>query len=210
MRQPGIGDALPLTESQALELSPIQEFRPLHLRQLRQRLPDGVVGARQQSAVAVGDEQELPEVSLRLRPAADPEEIDDLDEQPSPAAARLTDGARQLGQAGDEAVVPDPEERSAWNVPDAGGLDHQRPGLAPRETLVPRQNFRRDQPVVGRAPRHHGRNPGSLRQLEPARAEGAKPERPGRLLRSGWMSRRDRMFDEGLGVPHEARLTANG
>ena len=162
VRQLGIGDPLPLAESQALELPLIQELGPLRLRQSRQRLPDGVVGAWQQGAVPVGEDQELPEVSLRLRPAADPEEVDDLDEQPSPSAARLADGAHQLGQAGDEPVVPDPEERSAGNVPDSGGLDDQRPGLPPRETLVPRQDLRRDQPVVGGPPGHHGRNPGAL------------------------------------------------
>ena len=82
-----------------------------------------------------------------------------------------TDGAHQLGQAGEEPVVPDPEERPAGNVPDSGGLDDQRPGLPPREALVPRQDLRRDQPVVGRAPGHHGRNPGALAELEPAGAE---------------------------------------
>src|SRR5688572_21875680 len=102
----------------------------------------------------VGEDQELSEVSLRLRPASDPEEVDDLDEQPSPSAARPTDGAHQVGQAGDEPVVPDPEERSAWYVPDAGGLDHQRPGLPMREALVPGQDLRRDQSIVGGTPGH--------------------------------------------------------
>jgi hypothetical protein len=158
----------------------------------------------------IGDSQELPEVSLWLGAAADPEKVDDLNEEPSASPARLTDGAHQFGQAGNEPVVPDAEQRSAGDVPDSGRLDHQRPGLPPRETLVPCQDFRCDQPVVGCPPGHHGRNPSALRQLEPALAEGAVPERPGRLLRSGWISRRDGMFDEGRGVPHGIRLTASG
>src|SRR4029077_11281540 len=106
----------------------------------------------------VGEDQELPEVSLRLRSTADPEEVDDLDEQPGPSAARMTDRAHQLGQSGDEPVVADSEERSAGNVPNSGRLDDQRTGLAPREALVPRQDLRRDQAVVGGPPGHHGRN----------------------------------------------------
>src|SRR5687768_16453855 len=152
----------------------------------------------------IRDSQELPEVSLRLGAAADSEKVDDLNEEPSASPARLTDGAHQFGQAGNEPVVPDPEKRSAGDVPDSGRLDDQPPGLPSRETLVPRQDLRRDQPVVGGPPGHHGRNPSALRQLEPALAEGAEPERPRRLFRGGWMSRRDGMFDEGRGVPHSA------
>jgi hypothetical protein len=160
--------------------------------------------------VPVGEDQELPEVPLRFWPAADPEKVDDLDEQPSPSSTRLTDGAHQLRQATDEPVVPDPEKRTAGNVSDSGGLDDQRPRLPPRDALVPRQDLRRDQPVVGGTPGHHGRNPGALSQVEPAGAEGAEPERLGGLLRSGWMRHWDGIFDEGLGVPHASRLMANG
>ena len=94
---------------------------------------------------------------------------------------------------------PDPEQRAARNVPDAGRLDHQRARLPAREALVPRQDLRRDQPVVGGPPGHHGRNPGALRQLEPPGAERAEPEHPGRLRGGGWVRRRDRVLDEGLG-----------
>ena len=202
VRQVRVGDPLALAEPQALELPLVQEAGPLRLRQSRQRLADVVVRTRQQRAVPVGESQVLPEVSLRLGPAADPEEVDDLDEQPGASAARLTDGAHQLGQAGNESVVTDPKQRSARNVPDAGRLDHECPRLPACEALVPREDLRCDQPVVGGPPRHHGGDPGALRQLEPAGAERAEPERPRRFLRGGWMRRRNGMLDEGLGMPH--------
>ena len=208
MPEPGVGHPLPLTELHALELALVQESGPLRLRQPRQHLPDGVVGARHQGAVPIREHQVLPEVSLGLGAAADPEKVDDLDEEPGAAAARLTNGAHQLRQAGDEPVVPDPEERPAGNVADSGRLDHQRSGLPSGETLVPRQDFRRDQPVVGGPPRHHGRNPGTLAELEPAEVQRAEPERPGRLLRGGRMRRRNEMFDEGLRMPHGDRASA--
>src|SRR5438093_1180717 len=182
-----IADPLSLAELNALELPLIQESRPLRLRQSRQRFPDGIVIAWQQGSLPVGENQKLPEVSLRLRPAANSEEVDDLDEQPSPSATRPTDGTHQLGQAGDEPVVPDSEQRSAGDIPDASRLDHERARLPPREPFVPGQYFRRDQPVVGGPPWHHGRNPGALSQLETAGAEWGKPERPRRLLRVRWM-----------------------
>ena len=74
----------------------------------------------------------------------------------------------QLRQAGEEAVVADPEQRPAGNVADAGRLDHERPRLPAREALVPLEHLRRDEPVLGGAPGHHGRHPGALGQLEPA------------------------------------------
>ncbi len=84
--------------------------------------------------------------------------------------ARPSNGARQLGEAGDEPVVADPEQRSAGDVADAGGLDHQRPGLAAGEPLVPREDLGRDQPVFGGAPGHHRRYPGALREVQAAGA----------------------------------------
>ena len=108
VRQCGIGDALPLAESETLELPLVEESRPLGFRQLHERVPDGLVGTRQQRAMPVGDHEEFPEVSLGLGPAADSQKVDDLDEEPSASAARLTDGAHQLGEAGDEPVVADP------------------------------------------------------------------------------------------------------
>ena len=113
------------------------------------------------------------------------------------------DRADQLGQARDEAVVTDAEQRSARDVADAGGLDHERAGLPPGEALVPGEHLRRDQPIVGGAPGHHRRHPGALRQVQAAGAERAEPTaKPRRLVRRGRAGRRDGMFDEGIGVPH--------
>ena len=163
------------------------------------------VRSRQQRPVPVGEDEELAEVPRGLGPPANPQEVDDLDEEPGPPAARPPHGAHQLGEARDEPVVADPKQRSARDVANAGGLDYERTGLTARESLVPGQHLRRDQPILGSAPRHHRRDPGALLQVEPADAQRAEPERARRLLRGRRAGRGDLVLDEGLGMPHAAR-----
>ncbi len=91
-----------------------------------------------------------------------------------PPLARRTVRTRS-DRPGKEALVPDPKQRPARNVADSGRLDHERAGLATRETLVPGEHLRCDHAVLGGAPRHHGRHPGALRQVEPALVQRAEP-----------------------------------
>ena len=207
MRLLQVGDPLALAVPEALQLALAQEPRPLHLGQCGQRLPDGAVRTGQQRAMPVGEHQELAEVSLRLGPAANPEKVDDLNEETGPSTARLANGAHQLRQAGDEAVMADPEQRPTRDVADAGGLDHQGTRLAAREALVPGEDLRGDESILGRPPGHHRRHPGPLRQVESALAQRTEPPRPGRLVGGGGMRGWDGMLDEGDGVPHGAKLS---
>ena len=220
MRQVGVGDPLALAVPQALQLSIGQDPGPLRLGESRQRLPDlriaaiarrrrGRIGGPNQCAVPVGDDQELAKVPLGLGSAPNPQKVYQLDEQPGAPAARLAHGAHQLGQAGEKAIVPDPEQGPARHVPNAGGLDHQRCRPPPRESLVPCQHLRRDEPVLGGTPRHHGRHPGALRQVESSCAQRAEPARSGRLARGRRLRRRNGVFDEGFGVPHGGYLSSS-
>src|SRR5688572_17705849 len=116
MRQLGVRDPLSLPEPQALQLPLAQVPGPLLLGDRCQRLPDLAVAAGEKVAVPIGEHEELAEVALRLRTAADPEEVDDLDEEPGPPLARALHGTDQFGETGDEPVVADPKQRSAGNV----------------------------------------------------------------------------------------------
>ena len=80
-------------------------------------------------------------------------------------------GLDQRRQAGDEAVVADAQQRPARDVADAGRLDDDRAGLPLREALVPASTSGGDEAVLGRAPRHHRRHPGALRELRGAGVE---------------------------------------
>ena len=54
--------------------------------------------------------------------------------RPSLARRTVSTSSRE---AGEEAVVPDPEQGTAGNVADAGRLDHERARLPAGEALVP-------------------------------------------------------------------------
>ena len=89
----------------------------------------------------------------------------------------------ELRQARDEPVVADAEQRTAWNIADAGRLDHNRARLSLRKALVPPEHVRRDETVVGRAPRHHRRHPRAVGELQPSRVKRAEKTRGGRFCR---------------------------
>ena len=93
------------------------------------------------------------------------------------SAARAADGGNQFRQAGDKAVIADPQQRPARHVADAGRLDHERPRLAAGEALVPGEHFGRDEALLGCAPGHHRRHPGALGEAQRPDLERLKPAR---------------------------------
>ena len=92
--------------------------------------------------------------------------VDDLDEQPRRAVARLAHDAHEVAQSGQKAIVPDAQQRAAGYVADTRRLDHDRSGAAAREALVPIEDVGGDEAVFAGPPGNHGGNPGSLRQCD--------------------------------------------
>ena len=78
------------------------------------------------------------------------------------ARAALAHDVDELPQAGNEAVVPDAQERAARDVTNAGGFHHQHARLTFGEPRVPVEHVLGDEAVLRRAPRDHGRDPRSL------------------------------------------------
>ena len=89
MRQVHVGDALAIAEFQRFEFALGQDlgkFVALHGGELA---ADVGVAAAKRGAMRVGDGEEPLEIFLRIRPAADREKVDELDEQAGMALARL-------------------------------------------------------------------------------------------------------------------------
>ena len=76
--------------------------------------------------MAVRDAEELREVSRGIRATADGQEIDDLDEQTRFAATGFAHHSHEVAQAGQKAIVADPQQRAAWNLTDARRFDNNR------------------------------------------------------------------------------------
>ncbi len=180
-----VGHPLAEAVAEVLELArrerPLQLFRRQRQEALAHLVLRQVVGA-EEGAVAVGDLEVAAEVGLRLRPPPDRQEVDDLDEEAGVAAAGAAHGLDQLGEAGEEAVVADAQQRAARDVADAGRLDDERPRLAVGEALVPVEHLVGDEALLGGAPGHHRRHPGALLELHGADPDGGEPEGGGRLL----------------------------
>ena len=150
----------------------------------------------------IGETQEFPEEPLGLGAPAYPKKVDDLNEEPSSPVARLSHRCAPARRA--RAM------KRSCPIRSSGPLGMSRmpvasttstPGLTAREPLVPREDFGRDEAVVGRAPRHHRRDPGPFPELQPAGVEWAEPARFRRRVRCGRMRDRNRMLDEGIGMP---------
>ena len=210
VRQVEIGHPLPVATLVILQLAGGQHLGEAVFRQSEQGFPHlrlrpvrRDLQASQCGAVPPGHLEVAPEVDLPLRPSADGQEVDDLDEKAGPPAARPAHGLDQLPKAGEEAVVPDPQERSARHVADPGRLDDDRPRLSGRETLVPGEHLRGDEPLVRSPPGHHRRHPGPLGELDPPKLEGLKEERCRRLLPARPAARRERVADALGGFPHK-------
>src|SRR5687768_4620865 len=109
--------------------------------------------------MSIGDDQVLTQELLACRPAPNAQKIDELDKQARVPVACGPYGVCELGQAWDEAVITDAEQRAARNVANARGFDHQRTGPTPRETLIPSEYPLRDETIVARTPGHHRGHP---------------------------------------------------
>ena len=131
--------------------------------------------------MAVRDVQIAAQEFPRLRPAADVQKVDELNEKPRLSTAGPRHRLDKLAQARNEAVMTDAQKRPGRNFPYPRRLDHQAAGLALGEALVPREDVIGDDAVVGSAPRHHGRHPGAVFKLQAAHPYGTEKQRARRL-----------------------------
>ncbi len=183
MRALGIGDPLACAVIQRLDLA-----RAEHALQLRAR-QSGDAGAQiglwmvaQRRAVPVGDGQEFGDIAPGVGAAPDRQEIDELDEELGAAAALAPHRLDDAGEAGQEAVVADAQQRAARHVADARRLDHDRARLAACEAAVPFDDRVGGDAVLLRPPRHHGRNPGPAFEGKRPHPNGREQPRPGSVL----------------------------
>jgi len=110
--------------------------------------------------------KKLCEESRWVGSPANRQKVDQLDEQSSFTVAGVTDDAREIAQAGQKAIVPYAQQRSAGHIANARRFHHDSSGAAASEALVPVEHIGSDQTLFARAPRNHGGNPGPLRQLD--------------------------------------------
>ena len=182
-----VGDALAIAELQRFQFvrreNP-REFVFAHGAQAVARHPLGQRGI-ERGAMAVGDGKKALEEFLRIGPAANGEEIDELDRTGACGRRWRAAPLHQAAQAGEEAVMADAQQRSARHVADAGRLDHDGAGPAARKALVPRDDFVGDKALFGRPPWHHGGHPGALRKRHRPDIDGREQPRRGRFGRGG-------------------------
>src|SRR4030095_8725477 len=101
------------------------------------------------------------EVFVSFRPSFDCQEIDDLNKQQSLAIACFVNYVDKLSQARNETIVTNPQQRSAWNVANTGRLNHQHARFTFGKAAIPIEVLLRYKAVIGRAPGHHCRHPGT-------------------------------------------------
>ena len=113
----------------------------------------------------VSHSQKTMEILFFFRTSLHRKEVDDLDQEPGMAVARISDIFNQLAQAGDESIVTNAQQWAAGNVANPGRLNDQdsRPSLC--ETSIPIEVLLRDEAVFGGAPGHHRRHPGAALSL---------------------------------------------
>jgi len=162
-------------------------------------------------AQRVGDREVAVEERRGLGPAADGQEVDDLDEEPRAPPAPLANDLHQLAQARHEAVVADPEERAAWYIADARRFHHEDTWLTFRKPGVPVQHVGRHESLVGRPPGDHRRDPRALVDVERAERERREEARPRRLLARRPAGRGQRVADARARVraPGHARFVGS-
>src|SRR5258706_1746303 len=187
--------ALAVSEFEVLDLARLQDREERLVRDREQRSTDFIVAParrglvpgdpRQALAVNVRELEEPADVLLLLRPALHGEEVDDLDEELRLAPRALADDFDELSQPGEEAVVPDAQERSARHVADAGRLDDEDAWTPVGESSVPIEDVARDEPFLDRAPRHHRGHPRAR-----AREDGPEADRAEEAARAGRRLRR--------------------
>ena len=129
------------------------------------------------------DREEAREELLRLRPPADREEVDDLDEEPRLAAARARAPSATSSRR--------PGRKRSWPMRSSGPLGMSRMPVASTTIAPGRPRAKRpyqsstvggDEAVLGRAPRHHRRHPGAALELHAPDRDRAEEPRARRLV----------------------------
>src|SRR6185437_4208753 len=118
------------------------------------------------------DRQVLREIPCWVGAPADGQEVDDLNEKPCGPATGFPNDPYELAQSGQESIITDPQQWSAGNVSDAGGLNDDRSGAAACETFIPVEDVLRNEAILARSPRHHRWDPGPLRQRDRTHGDG--------------------------------------
>ena len=176
-----VGHPLALAVAQRLELAGGEHLLALRGLHRHQRLTHGLVvrGIGNRLAVAGRDRQEPPQKLVWVGPPTNPQEIDDLDQQPRLPLAGLAHHVDQLPQSGQEPIVADAQQRPAGDVADARRLHHDRARAPASEAGVPVEHARSDVALLGRAPRHHGGDPRAMPQpaADPVRWAGTTARR---------------------------------
>jgi hypothetical protein len=135
-----VGDALLVAELHRLRLARRQDPGQFLFAEGRQPCADLLFRDRrhaEDAPVAVRDVQIAAQELPGLRPAADGQEVDELNEQARTAMAGPRHRLGKFPQARDEAVVADAQKRAGRHVPYPRRLDHQAARLALGEALVP-------------------------------------------------------------------------
>src|SRR5581483_2228645 len=171
------------------------------------RDPTSVTGhLRQGALMSIRSLQKSLKKFCRIRTTLDRQKINDLNEEFSVAAARLTDCFDQFLQSGNKSMVADAEQRPAGNIPYAGGFDDQCARLSLGESPIPINVVLCDKAVFGCAPRHHRRYPGTTFERQRPNRNGLKEERKFGFCRRWPTRRQQRVFDRVGELPHPPTL----
>jgi len=196
----------PLAESVAkrLELTLVEHSLQLVRRHAEESLADLVIApaARYRAPVSIGNSQIASEVLFGLGPPPDGQEIDQLDEEPRATTAGPANRFDQFRQARNETIVSDTQQRTARHVANTGRLDDNRTRLPGGETRVPGEDLRCHQTVFRCSPRHHGRHPGPLDQLDRPDATGREEARAQSLVAGRPTGVEERVLEALRRLPH--------
>src|SRR5919204_6168935 len=125
-----VGHAFAISKAQRFDLARVEHAIELFVGHPDQRFPNLVVGCRgaaHQPAMASRDREKTTKKFFAFGTPSNGEEIEHLDEQARPSAARLPDAADELCESRDETIVPDSEEWTAGDVADTGRFHDDRP-----------------------------------------------------------------------------------
>src|SRR6267143_4641670 len=81
----------------------------------------------QRLAMSVSYSQKTIEVLLSFRASLHGEEVDDLDEEPGVALARISDGFNQFAESWNEPVMTNSKQGTTGNVANSGRFNDQNP-----------------------------------------------------------------------------------
>ncbi len=180
-----VGDALAITVIERFKLGSAQDLAKIVVGHCAQARPHRLLRQRhvaERAAVGIGNGEEALQEFLRIGPPPDGEEVDDLDEQARLASARFADRIDDAAQTRKIAIVADTQQRTARNVADARGFDHDGAGPPARESLIPCHHLIGRKAVLRGAPRHHGRYPAALPKRDRADLHRRKQPRTAGFL----------------------------